>query len=303
MTLVIDIVVRTLADTGRSKLLFRALDSIQNQAGITVRPIVVVNGQRFDRKVIQALENRQGIKLHYQQKASASLALDAGRRLVTAPYFAFLDDDDALIEGALLKPLTWLVANPQCDVLITNRYIIKEGHQVIEVTHLTGHASQPALSLLDENWLSPGASFFRTQSIPSALVSVNWDYQEWTHIAFRLCAEKKSLHFMDVPTAIYYDTANSMSKTMEMQEAALKLLQLMRHEHSVDLQVRQRAEHKYRNTLHTLAFSYWKLGRYGRAWCYHLACMRPPHTFKYLLFTRKMLWPRYTGKSVLTKLL
>jgi len=303
MTIAIDIVVRSLADAVRSKLLFRALDSIQNQAGINARPIVVVNGQRFDNRVIQALENNQGIKLHIQQEASAGLALDAGRLLVTAPYFAFLDDDDVFIGGALQEPLIWLENHSQCDVLITNKYIVKDDKKILEMPNLKDYAIDPALSLMDESWLTAGNGIFRTCSINSALLSVNRDNQEWTHIAFRLCVEGKHLHFMDVPTAIYYDTPGSLSKGLKHQEAALDLLQLIRHEYRADIQVRKRAEHKYRNTLHVLATSYWKHGRYGRAWRYHLASMRPPHTFKYLLFTRKMLWPRYKGKSVLTKLL
>ena len=291
MTVTIDVIVRTLADASRSEMLFRALDSIQNQTGIAARPIVVVNGQRFDKRVIQTLENRRGIKLHRQQEASAGLARDIGRRLVTAPVFAFLDDDDVLIKDALLEPLTWLENHPQCDVLITNRYIVKEGRQSLEIIHLVGHASQPVLSLLDECWLSPGASFFRTESITTDLINGNRGYQEWTTLAFLLCIEGKRLHFMDVPTAIYNDTPDSLSKDMEYHEAALDVLQLIRHESRVHTQVYKRAEQKYRNTLHVLAMSYWKQGRYGRAWRYHLASLRPPHTLKYLLFSRKLLWP------------
>ncbi|MHB8425390.1 MAG: glycosyltransferase [Gammaproteobacteria bacterium] len=300
MTVTIDVIVRTLADAGRSEILFRALDSIQHQSGVVARPVVVVNGDRYDSATLTALESREGIRLHYLQQASAGRARDVGRSLVTAPYFAFLDDDDVLVKDTLLKPLAWLDDHPQCDVLITNRYVVKDDRQSLEIVHLAEHASQPALSLLDECWLSPGASFFRTESITTDLINDNRSYQEWTVLAFRLCTEGKRIHFMDVPTAIYNDTPDSMSKDMEYHEAALDVLQLIRHESGVHTQIYKRAEQKYWNTLHVLAMSYWKQGQYGRAWRYHLASMRPPHTFKYLLFSRKLLWPfgRYKNKRI-----
>ena len=105
----LDVIVRTLADAQRSGLLFRALDSIQSRSGVTARPIVVVNGQRFDAATLAALKSRPGILLHQEQQASAGLALVAGRKLVTAPFFSYLDDDE-LIAGSLKRadrPASW----------------------------------------------------------------------------------------------------------------------------------------------------------------------------------------------------
>lgn len=291
MAIELDVIVRTQADTFRSKLLFRALDSIQDQSGITARPIVVVNGQNTDRTTLAALENRLGIFLHQEQQASAGRARSMGRHLVTSPYFTFLDDDDVLIASSLLAPLTWLENHPNCDVLINNGYFVKQGGVLIESTHIASHINQPALSLLDECWLSPGACIFRTKSTLPKIFDASWSYQEWTHLAFELCAEHKRLYFMDVPTVIYYDTPGSMSKQMKHQEAALDLLQLIRHDARMDAKVRRKANNKYLRTLHNLAMGYWEHGQYGRAWRRHFESMRPPHTLKYLLFSRKLLWP------------
>ena len=291
MMLTIDVIVRTLADSFRSEMLFRALDSIQNQHGITARPIVVVNGESYDQRTLNALRNRPGIRFHYQQLASAGLAFKAGCRLVTAPFFAFLDDDDVFVEDVLLKPVMWFENNPQCDVVVTNRYYVKDNGPVIEFACLADHAVQPVLSLLDENWLSAGTGFFRTSTTIPAFMSVDKGHQEWTHLAYRLCTEGRQLHFMDVPTALVYDTPGSMSKKMVHQEAALDLLQLIRHDSRMDILVHKKAEFKYRNALHVLAMNYWRLGDHKRAWCCHLASLRPPHTFKYIFFTRKLLWP------------
>ena len=291
--LALDVVVRTLADAERSSLLWRALESIQDQNGISARPIVVVNGERYDNATLTALENRPGILLHCLRQASAGLARIEGCRLVTAPYFSFLDDDDELIADSLLEPLRWIENHPDCDVLINNGYFVKKDGSLAELIHIAEHISvnQPALSLMDDSWLQPGAFIFRTKSVPPDILSANWSHQEWTHLAFQLCSAHKRLHFMDVPTVFYYDTPGSLSKQMQQGEAALDLLQLIRHDVRMNAKIRRKANRKYRNTLHVLAMKAWEAGQVAKAWRYHLASLYPPGTLKYLLSSRKLLWP------------
>ncbi|HJR14637.1 MAG TPA: glycosyltransferase family A protein [Rhodanobacteraceae bacterium] len=291
MMLSLDVVVRTLADAQRSELLFRALDSIQNQQGISARPIVVVNGQMFDPATLAALQERPGILLHQEQQASMRVARAAGRNLVTAPFFSYLDDDDEVIAGSLLEPLRWLDSHPDCDVLINNGYFVRDGGVLSESTHLANHVDRPAMGLLNECWLSPGACIFRTASISADTLDADWNHLEWTHLAFELCAQRKRLHFMDVPTVRYYDTPGSMSKQVRHHEVALDLLRVVQQDTRLDPEVRQEADRKYLRTLHNLAMTYWQRGHYLRAWRCHLGSLRPPHTFKYLLFSRKLLWP------------
>ena len=291
MTLALDVVVRTLADSRRSSSLFRALDSIQSQEGIHARPIVVVNGQGYSLEVIGALERRAGVLVHFIPQASAGHARIAGHRLATAEFLSFLDDDDTFIEGALRDPLSWLAAHAQCDVVITNGCFVRADGQMVESTHFREHLDNPTLSLLDENWLSPGASIFRTRSVSPGIVEACWEHQEWTRLAFELCAMGKRLHFMDVPTVRYHDTPGSLSKKPRQQYAQLELLKFVRSDLRLDKQVRKKAERKYRNVLHVLAMKSWQEGRFVSAWRYHIASMRPPHTLKYLLSSRKLLWP------------
>lgn len=291
MAIGLDVVVRTLADAQRTKQLFRALDSIQGQSGVRARPIVVVNGERYDPITVKSLKQRPGVVLHFLPQPSAGRARTVGQGLATAEFLSFLDDDDVFIEGALQKPLKWLVDHPQCEVLITNGYFVSQDGRLTESSHLADHLSNPALSLLDENWLSPGASFFRTQSLQAERFKSELDHQEWTQLAFELCAEERRIDFMDVPTVLYYDTAGSMSKQPEHRRTELELLQQIRRDPRMRAAVRTKASRKYFNMLHILAMEYWQRGQYGRAWRYHLASMRPPHTFKYLLSSRKLLWP------------
>jgi glycosyltransferase involved in cell wall biosynthesis len=289
--LALDVIVRTLADTQRSDLLFRALDSIQNQRGVSARPIVVVNGDRYDPCTLAELERRPNIVLHRLQRASTADAVAEGRRLVTASYFAYLDDDDVLIPDSLLGPLEWLESDADCDVLISNGYFVKEGGELSEFIHISDHIKigQPALSLLDDGWLAPGTSIFRTKSIPQDMLDSHRDQMEWTYLAFEICAAKKRLHFMNIPTALYYDTPGSMSKHVAHQEAALDLMRSIRSDRRMSRDVRRKADRKYHRLLHILAAEYRKKADLRRAWRYHLASMRPPYTFDYLLFSRKLL--------------
>lgn len=291
MMLSLDVVVRTLADAQRSRLLFRALDSIQNQQGIAARPIVVVNGQKFDPVTLDALKARPGILLHQEQQASMRVARAAGRKLVTAPFFSYLDDDDEVIAGSLLESLQWFDSHPDCDVLINNGYFVRGGGELDPSTHLARHVDHPAMGLLNECWLSPGACIFRTASISTDTLDADWSHLEWTHLAFELCAQRKRLHFMDVPTVRYHDTPGSMSKQVRHHEVALDLLRSVQADARLDPEVRQEANRKFLRTLHNLAMTYWRRGHYLRAWRCHLGSLRPPYTFEYLLFSRKLLWP------------
>lgn len=289
----LDVVVRTLADAKRSSLLFRALDSIQDQAGVQARPIVVVNGNRHDPDTLAKLEQRPGIVLHRVTQASMSIARTEGRRLVTADYFAYLDDDDELVAGALQEPLRWLGEHQDCDVLICNGYFVNPDGTSSESIRMVDHVSmgEPGFSLLEDCWLQAGTFVFRSKSIPLHFMDTDWTHMEWTHLAYQICAANKRLHFMDVPMALYYDTPGSMSKHAEQEEAALDLMRSIRSDVRMSRPVRAKADRKYHNIMHILAFRSWRQGRLKLAWRYHLASMRPPYTLKYLLFSRKLLWP------------
>lgn len=289
----IDIVVRTKADAARSSLLFRALDSIQGQRGVNARPIVVVNGTNVDAATLAVLETRPGIFLHREQQASAGLAMAVGRSQVTAPYFTFLDDDDELIPDSLCEPLSWIEEHDECDVLISNGYIVKPDGSRNELIHIAGHArlAHPALGLLTDGWLVPGAFICRSAAAPKRMLGAGWSNMEWTRLAFELCAEHKRLHFMDVPTVLYHDTAGSLSKQTRHQEAQLELMAQVRCDVRLDTETRRAAARKYLRTLHHLAIKYRTEGRYFRAWRYHLGSLRLPYTFRYLFVTRKLILP------------
>jgi glycosyltransferase involved in cell wall biosynthesis len=288
----IDVIMRTLADKARERNITRALDGIQSLSSVDARPVVVVNGDRYHPPLLQALRARSGMIVHYLSEASAVRARTEGRRLVTAPWFMFLDDDDELIASGMAQLAEHIVNHVDWDVLITNGYFSADGERRPMYLDLNIIAAHPLRSLVAEGWLCPGASVFRTASIDVDLLDVQHFHQEWTHIAFRLVMAKKRINFLDVPTGIYYDTEGSASKSHRHQEEAVRLLEEMMADPEVDPETLTVMKRKYRNMLHILAVQHWRRGHLRQAWRYHLRSMRWPFTFKYLLFSRKLLVPR-----------
>jgi hypothetical protein len=286
----LDVIVRTLADRPRAESLFRALDTVR-ALPFASRAIVIANGPRCDAAVLETLRARADVELIYSPIASASNARVLGRRAVVAPLFTFLDDDDELLSAnvaATLAANDWRA--DEWDVLIANRLRERGGKTEREHPGLLGYAKDPLLSLLQNNWLGPGAVFYRTQRISVDLIDVGHGHHEWTHIAFRIARDADiRLRFIDRPTAIYHDTPESMSKHSRHYQEELKLLAELKSEQGLDSHVRARLSSKYANSLHMAAAKAASGGDWWRAWQFHLKSLRPPHTLKYLLYTRKLL--------------
>lgn len=290
MSVSMDVIVRTMADTARAGALFSALDSIQTQVDVAARPIVVVNGPRADQAVLAALAKRPGILVHRIPEASAGCAMGKGRELVTAPYFGYLDDDDTFIEGALRQPLARISATPTCDVLVTNGLFVPRSGPSTEFTHMEYHVRDPLRGLLRENWLQPGGFIGRTATVEPRLVASDWSNMEWTKLALELCAAHKNIEFMDVPTVRYNDTPGSASKQRRQGEASVQLWQWVAADKRFDSDIRRGARHNRARTLHNMAWQCWLDGERRKAWLYHLASLRSRQLLRYAAFTRKLVF-------------
>lgn len=293
-TLSLDVIIRTLADAPRAEQLERAIQSVHAVSGLNARPIVVANGDRYDPALLESLRSRTDLTFVYMEKPSAGKAMVLGRCHVSAAYFMYLDDDDELISdalGSLLQEECPLSDPPDWQVLITNRLCRYNGELRREYSDLAAAKRAPVAMLLRENWLSAGASIFATDAVDAALIDVGRDNHEWTHMAFRLACRGYKLRFVDVPAAVYNDTEASLSKSQKHQEQELDMLEALAGEPSADDTARALVERKYRNLLHVMSARSLEKGDYRDAWIYHLKSMRPPHTFRYLLYSRKLLFP------------
>ncbi|WP_423822289.1 hypothetical protein V5738_18375 [Salinisphaera sp. SPP-AMP-43] len=287
----VDIVVRTMADDQRAASLFRALDTIQDQRGVWARPIVMVNGDRRSPAVMARLLRRAGIVWRVMDAPDPANALVQGVRRVEAPFYMVLDDDDELLPDALHGLIPATPSADRWDVLITNRYCHSDGVIQIETADLEAQAADPMNSLLDDNWLAPGRAVFRTATVTAALIDVGQFNQEWTHIAMRLVRHGLRLQFRDVPSALCHDTEGSASKSDLCRQNEIHFWNTIGAEITMDRPLRRRIATKRANLLHSMAVRRAQGGQPWAAWHYHLQSLRPPHFFKYILYTRKLLGP------------
>lgn len=287
----VDIIVRTMADEARAASLFRALDTIQNQRGVRARPIVMVNGDRRNAAVMARLLRRTGIVWQVMDAPDPAGALVKGVQRVTAPFYMVLDDDDELLPDTLRGLIPALPAACAWDVLITNRYC-RSGRTIhIETADLEAQAADPMASLLDDNWLAPGRAVFRSATVTDALIDVGQFNQEWTHIAMRLVSHELRLQFRDIPSALCHDTEGSASKSDLCRQNEIRFWHTIDAEIALDRRLRRRVASKRANLLHSMAVRRAHSGQPWAAWHYHLQSLRPPHFFKYILYTRKLLGP------------
>jgi glycosyltransferase involved in cell wall biosynthesis len=289
----LNVIIRTLADRARKSGLQRAIESVQAITSVRAHAIVVANGSRYDPELLDSLQSRGDLTLVYMEEPSAGKARVLGRSYVAAPYFMYLDDDDELIPEALdsvLKEHFASVEKPRWDVLVTNRLCELDGALAVEYSNLALAAAEPMAMLLNENWLSPGASIFATQAVNSELIDVGRDHHEWTHIGFRLAYRDYKLKFVDIATAVYRDTELSLSKLKRHEEQELDMLRALAQESVADSDTAALIDRKYRNLLHVMAARSLDKREYKQAWRYHLKSMCPPHTFRYILFSREFLF-------------
>ena len=289
----IDVVVRTTCEGSRRKSLQRAIASVVAQRGVAARPVVVVAGPRPE--PLPKLASRNGIRVHrLGTEASPGRALTIARGLVDAPFFAFLDDDDELLPGALAARMAILRAEPRVQVVVTTGYVARGNARRVHIGDITRHQDDPLRGIVERCWLASCGGLFRTAAVPPAMFDALPDLCEWTCVAFRLAMASCSIRFVDRPTYVVHDSTGSLSKSDAFVEASLGVLDAMR---SAPLPAadRRRLAHKYRATLHAAADRCRRAGNVGQAWRYHLRSMQPPGTLRYAAYTRKLVWNSDVG--------
>lgn len=289
MAIPLDVIIRTRGVSSRFQGLVRAVQSARNQRGLEVRCLVILNGADYQRNVLAWLQSQPDIVLRRLPEQSMSQARRCGRGIVTAPYFCYLDDDDEFIENALLRPIMSLRHNRNYDAIVTTGFW-GAGAPGRKITEIRRHCRNPLVGLLDENWLAPGASFFRSSAIDEDLVGIEYDNHEWGYMALEMCSRSTALQFLDIPTVVINDSPASASKSLRYHADELVFLAAMRRNAGFRGGDRRKLIDKYRDTQHRLAWRYWKAGYRCKGVVLHLASLCPPYTLKYLLFSRKLIW-------------
>ena len=284
------VIIPTLAEPSRRRSLLGAIDCVLRQQGVRALPLVVINGERYDRELRRELEARTDIQVRYREPASVTAAQAFGVEQVRTPYFAFLDDDDLFTEDALAHRIALMEATPAADFVVTNFYFERNGERRLACDDIGIYAAEPAHSIFEFAWCSSVNTLFRTASVDADFFRPKVPQMEWTALGIRLARERRAV-FSNRATGIYVDTPDSASKRSRHTESMIALMRSLRHD-DLPHKTRRLIERKYVGGYHLLAQAALQSGRPLAAWRYHLHSLARPQGWRYLTFTRKLLWPR-----------
>ena len=277
----VDVIIRTAGR--RRESLERAIASILRQQQVAARPIIIANGAPLPGAM------QSPVKLHQlPRRISPGAALRAGRELVTAPFFAFLDDDDELLPDALSAGIAIMRADAAVDLVVTPGFWITGNERIPDIPDIAREQNDPLAGIVERCWLNPGGGLFRTSSVAHAYFHDLPPLCEWTFLAFRLALDARNIRFLEHPTYLAYDSPGSLSKTASYIEATVEVLARMRA-HRIPIRLQARLEKKYCAALHEAAERSLKEGQRAKAWRFHLRSLISSHALSYFAYTRKLL--------------
>lgn len=283
----VSVIIPTTCELSRWQSLLRAIDSVQQQAGVQAKVIAVVNGNRFDPGHYETLKTMPGLEVLYRTEGSAPLAQEAGRLAVDTPFFAFLDDDDEYLPDTLRLRLKPLLDDPGLDFTVSNGYRCVAGEDRIVIGAPESVRDHPLLALGKQNWMASCAGLFRSATVTSDLFRNPAPYMEWTYLAYRLGVGQR-MQFVDVPGYRIHESAVSLSKSQAYREAELEVLQRVLAL-PLPAEVTQAVRRKLGSALHDCADRHLEDGRMGPAWSHHLKSLACPNGGAWLLYSRKLL--------------
>ena len=285
-----DVIVPTQALPERRALLREALHSILAQQGVQARPLVIINGAEADPALRDALEQDPRCRVAVLPVADLPAALLAGRRLVEAPWFAELDDDDLLLPGALAARLEILTAHHDCDAVVTNGFWREAGTDLLHVLDADLVHQDPLRAMLRANWLLPGSWLCRTATVGPELFEAMPSYRETTYLGIRFATAYR-MRFLDRPTVVYRsNTPRSVSGARAyLLGAAAALDRILTLELPADVRL---ALQRHLAALTTKAAKqFWQAGEgaFADAWRWHVRSLRGRGGWRYLPFTARVL--------------
>lgn len=283
----VSVIIPTTCERVRWHSLERAIAGVLAQEGVAARVIAVVNGKRFDPDCLAALRRKDGVTVLYRDTGSAPLAQAAGRDLVDTPFFAFLDDDDEYLPGALAARLAPLRADPALDFVVANGYRARNGRDELAIGDSSAIMADPLDALCHRNWMASCAGLFRTSTVTPAYFADPAPYMEWTYLAFRLTASLR-MRWLDEPTYRINDSPVSLSKSEAYLRSELDIL-----ERVLALPLPSRARHAVRRKIgracHVFAEKSRREGKRAQAWRFHLDSLTQPGGWRYLPYSRKLV--------------
>ena len=284
-----EVIIPTLAEADRAPRLMRAIASVQSQGAAA---LVVINGNRFDASVKRSVERLLGIRVIHIPQAGLPNAIYVGRCGVAGKYFAFLDDDDYLVPGAISVRESFLEQHPEIDAVVANGLREEWGTDARlfkSPADLDRIRQDPLAALLTGNWLTPCGGLYRSETVQPDVFFDLTQYVEWTDLAFRLI-EHHRVDFLLDSVFVQADTPGSLSKHPNQTRFALALHQRMADRPKTPEQRRLLAR-RICSFHHRIAEEELAANNRREALHHHLrSLLHAPSTgIRYLAYTRKFL--------------
>jgi glycosyltransferase involved in cell wall biosynthesis len=295
--LIISVIVPTIATLARRNSLLGAIQSLIDQEGGPILPIVVANGDRYDHDLLEELRRDRRIRFLSLEEGNLPRAVTAGRLSVDTEFFGVLDDDDLYLNNAAAVRLAAFRDDPHTDVVVTNGFHRTSDGDILRIHDITSMASDPALTLLTSQWFPTGAAgLFRTSTIGADFLSEVPRGAQWTYVGLRAALTRR-IKFVNTCTFVVDTTTpDSMSKSYDyLQEEPEAIKQLMRL--NAPRQVRRLLERKYRAAFHELSSKALSERNFRDAWRAHLASLASLHGIRYLSYTRHLVFGPFGVKT------
>ncbi|WP_227817221.1 glycosyltransferase family A protein [Nitrogeniibacter aestuarii] len=285
----VSVIIPTLADACRKASLARAVQSIRASSTRPVRIIAAVNGNRFDPDVVAWLDAQPDITVAQVETGATIAGISAGRQRVETEFFAFLDDDDEYLPGALDMRLEGMNSDPAIGVVATNGHRNRgDGDEpALDMPPLLD--SDPLLGLMDSNWLASCGGLYRTRLVDADIFEDLPRHIHWTWVAFVVSHRGIPVLIDRRPSFRIHDSATSQSKSDSYKATSVILVERMlalRPREDVARILRRRLVDSH----HYLASHYLRSGRKEQAWRHHLKSLLHPHGWRYAPFTRHLLF-------------
>lgn len=286
----VSVIIPTRGLAERRALIRRAVESAASQSGVRAVPIVVINGPDADPDIVRELRADGRLRVQTNEQASLPGALLAGRKLVDAPFFSALDDDDLYLPGALAARVRVLSERPDCDAVITNGIRRDSTGDTLQNEDMTVVERDPLRAMFRSNWLLPGGWLCRTSRVGTWVFEGMPRSLETTYTGVQLAARCR-LAFLDQPTVVWHvDTANHLSGrrdwVLDHAAALQRFLEL-----DLPRDVKASIRRAMTDACHANSEMILREGNRAAAWAWHVRSLVRRGGWRYLGFT----WRFVTG--------
>ncbi|HVT39644.1 MAG TPA: glycosyltransferase family A protein [Gemmatimonadaceae bacterium] len=251
-------------------------------------PIIVINGPDAHPDLVRELRADRRVRVQTNEVASLPAALLAGRKLVDAPFFSALDDDDLFLPGGLAAGVRVLSERHDCDAVITNGIRRDSAGDTLTNGDMAIVERDPLRAMFRSNWLLPGSWLCRTERVGTWLFEGMPSSLETTYTGVQL-ATRCRLAFLNQPTVVWHaHTANHLSGSKDWvlaHAAALQRLLELDLPHDVKASIRrQRTDACHSNSEMLL-----REGRRAEAWRWHVRSLLGRSGWRYFPYTLRFI--------------